>query len=148
MKKQLETDFTATEVDIMAILNGTMSKSKKMVAMFDLGLETKEISDIMTKHEGKLVRYNFVYNVLSNHVNINGIPVEAQQREGKKDLILAMYVDGKSNKEISIDLKTNYNYVFNTIKTYKLLNPLVAAAVEAKKVAVPATIAEQITKAE
>lgn len=129
MKKQMGTDFTATEQDVKAVLASDISKSKKMIALFDLGFETKDISDIMTAHEGKLVRYNFVYNVLSNHININGIPVEQQQREGKKDLILAMYLAGKSNKEISIDLKTNYNYVFNTIKQYKLAHPEVTTVV-------------------
>jgi hypothetical protein len=133
MKKVLGTGFTATEAEVKNVLASDISKSKKMIALFDLGFEVKEISDVMSAHEGKLVRYNFVYNVLSNHINMNGIPVETTQREGKKDSILEMYVNGKSNKEISIDLKTNYNYVFNTIKDFKLKYPEQAAAVEAAK---------------
>jgi hypothetical protein len=125
MRKILEAGFTATEVDIMKVLKSDISKSKKMIELFNLGFETKEISEIMSNHEGKLVRYNFVYNVVSNHINMNSIPVETQVREGKKDMILVMYLDGKSNKEISIELKTNYNYVFNTIKQYKLEHPVV-----------------------
>lgn len=134
MKKLLEVEVAVTEEGIMSILNSEMSKSKKMIALFDLGLETKEISDVMTKHEGKLVRYNFVYNVLSNHCNINSVPVETSEKTGKKDQIITMFLTGKSNKEISIELKTNYNYVFNTIKTYKKEHPEVVAAL-----ALPAT---------
>lgn len=133
MKKILEEGFTATEKDVAKVLTGEMSKSKKMIALFDLGFEIKEIADIMSNAEGKNVRYNFVYNVISNHINMNGIPVEQSQREGKKDSILEMYLAGKSNKEISIELKTNYNYVFNTIKEFKLKYPEQAAAVEAAK---------------
>lgn len=128
MKKQLEAGQQLTQEQaaeaVKAILNNTeLSKSKKMIAMFDLGLETKDIAEIMTAAEGKMVRYNFVYNVISNHCNINGIKREETEKTGKKDLIIAMYLAGKSNKEISIELKTNYNYVFNTIKQFKLLDP-------------------------
>lgn len=123
MKKQLEAEVQITEEAVMTVLQSSISKSKKMIALFDLGLDTKEISEVMTRFEGKLVRYNFVYNVLSNHININGIPVESQERSGKKEQILAMFLAGKTNKEISIDLKTNYNYVFNTIKTFKKEHP-------------------------
>lgn len=143
MKKQLEVEVKFSEKDIRTILeNQAISKSKKMVALFDLGLETKEISDIMTTFEGKLVRYNFVYNVLSNHCAVNGVQIEkSPERTGKKDLILEMFLAGKSNKEISIDLKTNYNYVFNTIKQFKQLNPTWESMVQ-KPSAVPAAQAE------
>lgn len=130
MKKVMEQPVEVTEEVILAILNDEKtSKSKKMIAMFDLGLEVKDISEVMTKFEGALVRYNFVYNVVSNYCNMNGIKHETSDKENKKDQIIAMWLVGASNKEISIDLKANYNYVFNTIKSYKLANP----GVEPKK---------------
>jgi DNA-binding protein len=99
------------------VLESEISKSSKMKQLFDMGYEVKEISTLM------MVRYNFVYNVVSNYVNMNGIVVESQKKEGKKDAIIEMYLAGKSNKEISIELKTNYNYVFNVLKTYKADHP-------------------------
>lgn len=99
------------------VLNSEASKSSKMKQLFDLGLEIKDIAGLM------MVRYNFVYNVVSNYVNMNGILVEKEQKEGKKDLIIHLYKKGASNKEISIELKTNYNYVFNVIKSYKADHP-------------------------
>jgi hypothetical protein len=103
------------EVAIQKIVTDeSLSKSKKMIAIYLLGVEIKEVAVIMN------VRYNFVYNVVSNHCNVTGTKIVTTKKEGKNDLIVAMYLQGKSNKEISIDLKTNYNYVFNTIKQYKI----------------------------
>lgn len=107
-KKKVTTEMKGKIVD-----NNELSKSQKMKNLFDLGLDIKEISQLMN------VRYNFVYNVISNYVNMNGITVIQETKENKKELILKMFQEGKSNKEISIELKTNYNYVFNTIKQYK-----------------------------
>lgn len=104
------------------VTNEELSKSQKMKDLFNLGLEIKVIADIMTEHEGKLVRYNFVYNVISNYCNMNGLQITTTKKEGKKEQIIEMFLAGKSNKEISIDLKTNGNYVFNVIKDYKAKN--------------------------
>lgn len=109
------------------VLASELSKSKKMIALYGMEMEIKDIAVLMG------VRYNFVYNVVSNHCNITGIAMKTVAKEGKKDQIIDMYLAGKSNKEISIDLKTNYNYVFNTIKAYKLANPVDARIVEAAK---------------
>lgn len=101
--------------EVRVILENTeLSKSKKMLELFKLGLSIKEISQLMN------VRYNFVYNVVSNFCNVNGIKLETTKKEGKKEKIVALHLEGKSNKEISIELKTNYNYVFNVIKEYKM----------------------------
>ena len=94
--------------------NETLSKSKKMIELFELGLEVKEISNILG------TRYNFVYNVVSNYCRVNRVETVTQRNtESKKDKIVEMFKQGKSNKEISIELRTNYNYVFNTLKEYK-----------------------------
>lgn len=103
-------------VEVENILASEGSKSSKMKMLFDQGLEIKEIANMMD------VRYNFVYNVVSNYVNMNGIKVEKSEKFGKKDQIISLHCQGMSNKEISIELKTNYNYVFNVLKKWKMDN--------------------------
>jgi len=112
--KKLTVEKNATKQTIEAVLKDeALSKSAAMKKLFDLGLEVKEIASLLN------VRYNFVYNVVSNYVNVNSIETVTNKKEGKKEKIIALFLEGKSNKEISIELKTNYNYVFNTIKEYK-----------------------------
>ena len=114
MRKVMEQEVKVTQAMIKKVVaDEGMSKSAKMKALFDLGLEVKEIANVLG------VRYNFVYNVVSNYCNTNGIPVETNKRESKRDKIIELHKQGLSNKEISIELKTNYNYVFNVIKAYK-----------------------------
>ncbi|MNM08221.1 hypothetical protein D3C81_182890 [compost metagenome] len=117
MKKQIENAKKVTDKMIATITsNESLSKSAKMKELFDIGLDIKEIAVIMN------VRYNFVYNVVSNYVNMNKIEIVAKDKNVKKDAIIAMYLNGKTNKEISIELTTNYNYVHNVLKQYKLQN--------------------------
>jgi len=113
MKKVMNQEVKMSQAKVNQILNDETSKSKKMVALFELGLEVKEIANILN------VRYNFVYNVVSNYCNVNQIQTVTNKKEGKKEKIVALFEEGKSLKEISIELKTNYNYVFNVVKEYK-----------------------------
>lgn len=99
---------------IEAIKASEASKSSKMKELFALGLDIKEIANIMQ------VRYNFVYNVISNLVITTGLEVENEVKTTKKDLIKELFLQGKSNKEIAIELKTNYNYVYKLVKEIKL----------------------------
>jgi transposase-like protein len=123
MKKVVEGTQKVTKAGInKVVMDESISKSGKMKLLFDMGMEVKEIATVMG------VRYNFVYNVVSNYCNMNGIAVETQKKESKKDQIIELYLSGKTNKEISIELKSNYNYVFNTIKSYKAAQPTVEAA--------------------
>lgn len=113
--KKVVGKITGLDKKVQGIVSDeNMSKSAKMKSLFDLGIPVKEISDIMG------TRYNFVYNVVSNYVNMNGIEIEYSKKVSKKDLIVELFNQGKSNKEISIELKVNYNYVFNTLKDYKM----------------------------
>ena len=98
--------------EIKKVVNSEVSKSEKMRRLFDLGLEVKEIANIMG------VKYNFVYNVISNYVNIEDIEVIKENKGGKKERIIELFLEGKSNKEISKILRTNYNYVYKVIKEY------------------------------
>jgi hypothetical protein len=115
MKKVMDQQVKGLNKKIEGILGQESSKSQKMKDLFDLGIEIKVIASHMN------VRYNFVYNVISNHVAMNEIAVESSKKQGesKKDKIVELFNQGKSNKEISIELKTNYNYVFNVLKDYK-----------------------------
>lgn len=88
----------------------TMNKSAKMKALFDLGLEVKYISSLLG------VRYNFVYNVISNYILINGLEVDTTKTDSKKDLVKRMISEGKEVKEICVELKCNMNYVYKIRK--------------------------------
>jgi transposase len=110
------TDVTINQETIVSqvevIMTQEASKSNKMKQLFDLGLDVKEIAQIMD------VRYNFVYNVVSNYVNVDDIPVSHTQAESKKDQIIEMFEEGKSNKEIAKALKLNYNYIYKVVREY------------------------------
>ena len=94
--------------------NSEISKSSKIKRLFEAGYSIKQISEELG------IRYNFAYNVVSNFTTINKIAVESsKQGPTKKELIVEQWNQGNSLKEISINLRTNYNYVFNTVKDYK-----------------------------
>jgi len=124
MRKVMENkvDTKVVTVLVEGILgNKETSKSGKMKEMFNLGLEVKEIALLMG------VRYNFVYNVVSNMVIVDGVKVESSKTESKKDKVWELLDQGKTTKEIAIELKTNYNYI------YKLKKEWVAKVVEEQK---------------
>lgn len=115
MRKKMEgkaKKVTKAQVD-KVVAQEELSKSARMKQLFDLGLSVKEIAEAMG------VRYNFAYNVVSNYCMQEGIEIEKQKRGGKKEEIIRLYKEGKSNKEIAIELKTNYNYVYNVLKPIK-----------------------------
>ena len=101
-----------TKKRINEILGSDLSKSKKMVELYNEGLEIKEIATLME------VRYNFVYNVISNMCRMNDVELRTNKDNGnsKKALIISMFEEGKSNTEIAKELKTNYNYVYKITK--------------------------------
>ena len=98
--------------EIQKIINNSSSKSKAMIALYNSGLEIKQIADIMQ------VRYNFVYNVISNHCRINDIELRTNKNStnSKKAQIEELFKAGRSNTEIAKELKTNYNYVYKVTK--------------------------------
>ena len=101
-----------TNKEINKVLESNESKSKKMITLYNEGLEIKEIATLME------VRYNFVYNVISNHCRMNDLELRTNKDNGnsKKALIIARMQEGKSNTEIAKELKTNYNYVYKITK--------------------------------
>ena len=103
-----------TKKEIEAIVNNeTVSKSKRFIELYSNGLEIKEIALLFN------VRYNFVYNVISNYTRINDIELRTKQRNGesKKDKIVELFKQGLSNTEISKTLKCNYQYVYKVTKS-------------------------------
>ncbi len=100
--------------EINAILNKELSKSKKMVELYLLGLEIKEVSEVMG------VRYNFSYNVISNYCRMNDVDLRVRAKgDSKKDKIVELIQAGKTNNEISKELKCNYNYVWKIRKEFE-----------------------------
>ena len=104
-------------MEIQKIINTSTSKSQAMVELYNQGLEIKQIAQAMD------VRYNFVYNVISNYCRMNDVELRTNKENGhsKKAQIAELFAQGKSNTEIAKELKTNYNYV------YKITKELMAA---------------------
>ena len=103
--------------EIQTIINNATSKSKAMIELYNEGLDIKQIAQVMD------VRYNFVYNVVSNYCRMNEVELRTNKENGnsKKAKIAELFAQGKSNTEIAKELKTNYNYV------YKITKELMAA---------------------
>lgn len=109
----METKNTVAQETINRVMNDTtLSKSKRFIELYNNGLEIKEIASLFN------VRYNFVYNVISNFTRINDVELRTNQSNGssKKQLIIDLFNAGKSNTEIAKELKTNYNYVYKITK--------------------------------
>lgn len=104
---------TLTKETINQILNDTtLSKSKRFIKLYNNGMEIKEIASLCN------VRYNFVYNVISNHCRMNDVELRTNKtsESSKKVMIEELFKQGKSNTEIAKELKTNYNYVYKVTK--------------------------------
>ena len=94
------------------INDDTLSKSKKFIALYNENFEIKEIAAMFD------VRYNFVYNVISNYCRMNEVELRTNNSNvsSKKVQIEELFKLGKTNTEISKELKTNYNYVYKITK--------------------------------
>lgn len=108
----IETKMSKAAVEKL-VADETVSKSSKMKQLFAAGYSVKEIASLMN------VRYNFVYNVVSNEVRMKDITVEKTEKSDKKKNIIDLHIAGKNNTEISKELKTNYQYVYKVVKEYK-----------------------------
>lgn len=103
-----------TKNEAMKIVNGEGTKSAKMKALYNEGVEIGEIAKLMD------VRYNFVYNVISNAAMKNGEQVRVTRKNGTvKAAIIEGIKAGKTNKEISTELGVLYNYVFKVRKDFE-----------------------------
>ena len=103
-----------TKKEINEVLAKESSKSSKMLALYNGGLEIGEIAKLMG------TRYNFVYNVVSNDCRKAGTEVRVSKKNGTvKAGIVERLEQGKSNTEISRELQINYNYVFKVRKDWE-----------------------------
>ena len=93
-----------------------ISKSQQMINMYNDGCEIKEIATKMN------VRYNFVYNVVSNYCRMHEVELRTnrEKTDSKKNQIVTLLQAGKSKTEVAAELKCNYNYVFKIEKEMKL----------------------------
>ena len=112
MSKDVVEKKVDVKEEIKKIIRSEGTKTSKMLKLYELGLDIKVISEIMN------VRYNFVYNVVSNEMLKNGkrLSVGGGERDNKKKKIIELVNEGKSNVEIACELKCSYNYVFNIVK--------------------------------
>lgn len=94
------------------IENKEISKSESIKSLFKLGMEVKEISNSLG------IIYNMCYNVISNYCVVNKIEVVKVKKESKKDKVIEMLEEGKSNMEICRELLMNYNYVLKIKKEW------------------------------
>jgi DNA-binding NarL/FixJ family response regulator len=102
-----------TKAEIKKIVEQDISKSQRMIQLYNGGLEVKDIANVLG------VRYNFVYNVVSDYCRRNDVQMRVVQKENKKAKIIQLIEAGKSNVEISAELKCCYNYVFGVRKAYE-----------------------------
>jgi transposase-like protein len=98
------------QATVEKIVKMEVSKSQKIKDLFDAGLETKDIAELLQ------IRYNFAYNVISNYARMNDINVDVTPKTHRKDEIVTLAKTGKSLVEISKELKVNYNYVWKIVK--------------------------------
>ena len=99
---------------VQEILNKEGTKSSKMIALYNAGMEIGEIAKAMG------VRYNFVYNVVSNDCRKAGTAVRVSKKKGTvKANIVELLEEGKTTTEISKALQINYNYVFKVRKDWE-----------------------------
>ena len=100
--------------EIRKVIEAEGSKSSKMLKLYNEGLEIGEIVKLMN------VRYNFVYNVVSNDCRKAGTEVRVTKKQGTvKTSIIALIEEGKTNTDISKELSVNYNYVFKVRREYE-----------------------------
>lgn len=100
--------------EVRKIVENGKNKSSIMVELYDKGMNLGEIAKAVN------VRYQFVYNVISDYCRRNGLEKRGSNKEevSKKDIIIGLVKEGKSNSEISKELRCNYNYVYKVSTEY------------------------------
>lgn len=102
-----------------------LSKSKKMIGLYDLGLELNEIFEVMNKGGVKVSVKNFVYNVISEYCRMNDVELRVKKKSGVgKEEIIKLLLEGKSVVEISKELKIYSNRIYKIRKELELSGKL------------------------
>lgn len=99
---------------VNTILNDVnMNKSEKMRQLYELGYDLTAIANTLG------VRYNFVYNVITDYLRTRTAQVMAGDYVTKKQQIIGLFEEGETMPEISKKLHTDYNYVRRVVKEHK-----------------------------
>ncbi len=104
-----------TKAEVEKVLKAEISKSQKVKTLFEAGYEVKDISTLVG------ISYNFAYNVINNHVLMNGIETEKTKRASRKYEVFASFDEGKTNTETAKELKMAYNQVWKFRKEWEEL---------------------------
>lgn len=114
MKKSMVARISVEEMEMIRATEG-MSKSAKIVELFNGGLEVKEICTLLE------IRYNHAYNVIQNYVIVNGIETEKTERAGgtKRKEIEAILLAGGKLIEAAKATKSSYNQVWQVSQALK-----------------------------
>lgn len=103
-----------TKEELKKITTADISTSKKMVAMYSAGMEIADIASTLGK------RYNHAYNVISDYCRVHGVELRVKSTDGtKKEAIIALVKDGRTNVEISTALQISYTRVYNVRKEFE-----------------------------
>ena len=108
MRKLVEQKMGQEEQE-MIVASGGMNKSDKIKALFEGGLDTKEISTLLR------IRYNHAYNVVQNYCLVNGIDVDKSVRSTngtKRAEIETMLLSGATIMETAKATMNAYNRVW------------------------------------
>jgi DNA invertase Pin-like site-specific DNA recombinase len=112
---------TTNKKGITAVLKqyteGNIKKSEAIRELFKNGMEVKSIAESLE------IRYQHVYNTVQNAIYKQEIDstniVLKEKTSDKKNKITELLSQGKSPKEIAIELKSNINYVYKIKKELK-----------------------------
>ena len=115
MRKVTEQTMEGNERNLI-VADESMNKSDKIKALFDGGVEVKEIAELLG------VRYNHAYNVIQNYVIVEGFEVEKSSRgtSEKRQLIEQMLKEGHRIIGVAKATKTVYNYVWKVSQELKM----------------------------
>lgn len=94
---------------VVEIVKSDGSKSSKMKKLYGMDVEVNEICVLMG------VRYNFVYNVVSNEFG----GIRKVKSESMSDKFRKEFENGKSVKDVYKLFNVNYNWVYGVYRKWK-----------------------------
>ena len=107
------------------IKDSGLSKSAKMIKLYDMGLELNEIFEELNKGGVSVSVKNFVYNVISEYCRLNDVELRVKKKSSVgKDQIITLLLEGKSVVEISKELKIYSNRIYKIRKELELKGKL------------------------
>ena len=108
------TNKSAQAKTIKSYQNKEIKKSEAIRELFKAGVDVKSIADILE------IRYQHAYNTIQNAIykgEIDQSKIEVNVRTADKKIkITELLAEGKTPKEIAIELKSNINYIYKIKK--------------------------------